>query len=45
MITPDNAAALVAPTVVLDPAVQTDGSAITDTALQSATENAVNKML
>jgi hypothetical protein len=29
----------------MDPAVQADGAAITDTALQSATENAVNKLI
>jgi|SRR6187399_3189322 hypothetical protein len=42
---PDVSAANVTPTTVMDPAVQADGSAITDTALQSAVENAVNKML
>jgi hypothetical protein len=45
MTAPDAAAALVTPTVVMDPAVQADGAAITDTALQSATENAVNKLI
>lgn len=42
---PDTSAAAVTPATVMDPAVQTDGSAITDTALQSAVENSVNKML
>ena len=42
---PDSSAAQVTPATVMDPAVQTDGSAITDTALQSAVENSVNKML
>lgn len=42
---PDASAAAVTPTVVMDPAVQQDGAAITDVALQSATENAINKML
>lgn len=42
---PDTSAAAVTPTVVMDAAVQQDGSAITDAALQSATENAINKML
>ena len=42
---PDSSAAAVTPTTVMDPAVQADGAAITDTALQSAVENSVNKML
>lgn len=42
---PEASASQVTPIVVMDSAVQTDGSAITDTALQSAVENAVNKML
>jgi len=45
MTSPEAAAAQVTPTVALDPAVQADGAAITDVALQSAVENAVNKML
>jgi len=45
MIMPDAAAGTVTPTVVMDPAVQQDGAAITDAGLQSAVENAVNKML
>ena len=39
------AAALVTPTVVMDGQVQLDGAAITDQALQTATENAINKMM
>jgi hypothetical protein len=45
LVMPDASAATVTPTVVMDDAVQQDGSAITDAALQSATENAINKML
>lgn len=45
MNNPDGAAALVTPTVVMDPAVQQDGTAITDATLQIATENAINKMI
>ena len=49
---PDISATQVTPTVVMDPAVQagdidteTGDSTIDDAALQSATENAINKML
>lgn len=42
---PAVAANYVAPTVVMDPAVQLQGAAINDAGLQSATENAINKML
>lgn len=42
---PDAAAAQVIPAVVMDPAVQDQGAAIDDPGLQTATENAVNKML
>ena len=42
---PDAAASTVTPPTVMDVAVQTDGSSITDTALQSAVENVVNKLL
>lgn len=42
---PDASAAQVTPAVVMDAAVQQDGAAITDTALQSAVENAINKMM
>lgn len=42
---PDMAAQSAQPGVVMDPAVQTSGSGIEDTALQGATEATVNKML
>jgi hypothetical protein len=42
---PDVAAAYVTPTVVMDPAVQTDGADITDEALQSSVEASINKLL
>jgi hypothetical protein len=45
MTMPDASAATVTPAVVMDAAVQQDGANITDAALQSATENAINKML
>lgn len=45
MTNPDATTATVTPTVVMDAAVQQDGAAITDSALQSATENAINKMM
>ncbi len=49
MLNPSASAAQVTPTVVMDPAVQDsstgDGSDVTDAQLQSATENAVNKVL
>src|SRR5262245_18680716 len=45
LIAPDVAAALVTPTVCNDAAVQQDGKNVTDAALQSATEAAVNKLL
>lgn len=45
MTAPDVSASLVTPTVVMDPAVQDQGSAIDDAGLQSATENAINKLL
>lgn len=45
MLNPDAAAATVTPMVVMDPAVQQDGAAITDAALQSATEGVINKMM
>lgn len=45
MVNPDAAAATVTPTVVMDGAVQQDGAAIDDAALQSAVENSINKML
>ncbi len=45
MLMPDASAGQVIPVVVMDDAVQQDGAAITDAALQPAVENAVNKML
>jgi len=42
---PDQTAAQLQPPVVMDAAVQTDGSAITDAALQSSVEAVVNKLL
>jgi hypothetical protein len=42
---PDAAAGQITPTVVMDAAVQQDGAAVTDAVLQSATENAINKMM
>jgi hypothetical protein len=44
-ITPDAAAMIVQPTVVMDGQVQTDGAEITDLALQTAVETAVNKLI
>jgi hypothetical protein len=41
----DNSANAVQPTVVMDPQVQEDGSAITDEALQVTVETSVNKMM
>lgn len=45
LLNPDAAAQQVTPTVVMDSAVQVDGAAVTDTALQGAVENAVNKLI
>ena len=42
---PDTSAQQVTPATVMDAAVQEDGSAIADAALQSAVENTINKML
>jgi len=42
---PDMAAGQIQPPVVMDPAVQLDGAAISDAALQGAVEGVVNKML
>lgn len=42
---PDMSAQQIQPVVVMDPAIQTGGSAIDDAALQSAVEAAVNKMI
>jgi len=45
MLAPEVAAVQVTPVAVMDPSVQQDGAAITDAGLQSAVENAINKML
>ena len=45
LVGPDGSAMTVQPTVVMDPAVQDQGSAIDDAGLQSAVENAVNKLI
>jgi hypothetical protein len=45
MIAPEGAVGQVTPTVVMDAAVQEQGGTIDDPGLQSATENAVNKLL
>jgi hypothetical protein len=42
---PDMVSQQLQPATVMDPAVQTAGSAITDVALQPAVEGVVNKML
>ena len=42
---PDGVARQLTPIVVMDAAVQQDGADITDAALQSAVENAVNKTI
>jgi hypothetical protein len=42
---PDMQALLIQPPVVMDSAVQTAGAAVTDTALQTAVEGVVNKMI
>lgn len=44
-LNPDMTAAQVQPPTVMDGQVQADGSAITDSALQSSVEATVNKML
>jgi hypothetical protein len=41
---PDQTAAQIQPPTVMDAQVQTDGAAITDTALQTAVETTVEKM-
>jgi hypothetical protein len=45
MQNPAMVAAQIQPPVVMDPAVQQDGSAVTDAALQGAVEAVVNKLL
>lgn len=42
---PEGNAASLQPPVVMDAAVQQDGAAIADPALQSAVENVINKMM
>jgi len=44
-VTPDNSVAQIMSTLVMDPAVQADGAAITDPALQSSVEASVNKLI
>jgi len=44
-VTPDNSVQQIMSTLVMDPAVQADGAAITDAALQSSVEASVNKMI
>jgi hypothetical protein len=45
MQNPDAIAGQIQPPTVMDPAVQTAGSAVTDIALQAAVEGVVNKIL
>jgi hypothetical protein len=45
MSAPDTAANVIAPTVTMDPNVQASGADITDAALQTAVETAVNKFI
>ncbi|HZF24038.1 MAG TPA: hypothetical protein VE030_11310 [Burkholderiales bacterium] len=42
---PDQTALTITPPTVMDPAVQQDGSNITDTALQGSVETVINKLL
>lgn len=42
---PDSTAQQVTPPTVMDPAIQSAGAAITDTALQSAVEGVINKLM
>jgi hypothetical protein len=44
-LAPDGIAAQVAPSVVMDDKVQTQGASISDADLQTATETAINKIL
>jgi hypothetical protein len=44
-VSPDGVAGQVTPPVVMDGAVQANGESITDTDLQSAVENVVNKLM
>jgi hypothetical protein len=45
MQNPQMVAGQIQPAVVMDPAVQTDGSAVTDVMLQGAVEAVVNKLM
>jgi hypothetical protein len=45
MQNPQMVASQITPGVVMDPAVQQDGAAVTDAALQAATEAVVNNLL
>jgi hypothetical protein len=45
LVNPEGATAQVIPTVVWDASVQTDGVAVSDTALQGAVETAVQKLI
>jgi hypothetical protein len=42
---PDNTAQQITPPVVMDSAVQQDGAAITDAALQTTVETVINKLM
>jgi len=42
---PDMVAAQVQPPVVMDPAIQQDGAAVSDAALQGAVEAVINKLM
>jgi hypothetical protein len=45
MQSPDMVASQIQPPTVMDPAVQQDGAAVTDAALQGAVESVVNKLM
>jgi hypothetical protein len=45
LVNPESATVQVIPTVVWDAAVQADGDAVTDVALQTAVETAVSKLI
>jgi hypothetical protein len=45
MQNPEMVAAQVQPPTVMDPAVQTDGAAVSDAALQGAVEAVINKLM
>ena len=42
---PDQQAMLLQPPTVMDPAVQADGAAVTDSQLQAAVEGVINKLI